>query len=151
MEMKFSKKNLAVSLMTLIAIVAIMLGTVFISGCNGRGKLNYDKERGGIAVEKVENAQYTPDIDKYLSINSCSFFTSNEIGVEIFTILPKNSDNAVEDAPIIWFITSQTALIFISFSSNSSSGISIPISISTITFTSCLLRSMTFSPSRPAT
>lgn len=92
MEMKFSKKNLAVSLMTLIAIVAIMLGTVFISGCNGRGKLNYDKERGGIAVEKVENAQYTPDIDKYLSINSAqtaSFAVSgneNESGDE-FTAL----------------------------------------------------------------
>jgi len=78
--------------MTLIAIVAIMLGTVFISGCNGRGKLNYDKERGGIAVEKVENAQYTPDIDKYLSINSAqtaSFAVSgneNESGDE-FTAL----------------------------------------------------------------
>jgi hypothetical protein len=88
---------------------------------------------------------------KYLLINSCSFSTSKEIGVEILTILPRNSDSAVADAPIIWFMTSQTALMLISFSSKSSSGISMPMTISTITLISCLLRSMTFSPSNPAT
>ncbi|MDE7209416.1 MAG: hypothetical protein K2O31_05975 [Clostridia bacterium] len=81
MVRKLSRKNLAISLMTLFAIVAIMVGTIFIGGCNIRGKLNYDKERGNIAVEKVENAQYTPDIDKYLSTNSAqaaSFATSDD-------------------------------------------------------------------------
>ncbi|MDE6474808.1 MAG: hypothetical protein K2L70_06895 [Clostridia bacterium] len=92
MEKKLSRKNLAVSLMTLFAIVAIMLGTVFISGCKGWGKLNYDKERGNIAVEKVENAQYTPDIDKYLSTNSAqtaSFAASDDENerVDEFTAL----------------------------------------------------------------
>ncbi|MDE6869455.1 MAG: hypothetical protein K2J75_01900, partial [Clostridia bacterium] len=92
MVRKFSRKNLAISLMTLFAIVAIMVGTIFISGCNIRGKLNYDKERGNIAVEKVENAQYTPDIDKYLSTNSAqtaSFATSDDENerVDEFTAL----------------------------------------------------------------
>ena len=75
---------------------------------------------------------------------------SNEFGVEILTVLLKNSDNAVADDPIIWFMTSQIALMFSSFNSNSSSGVSIPISISTITFTSCFFNSMILLPLSPA-
>ena len=44
----------------------------------------------------------------------------NGVGVEISMLIPRKSDRAVDDAPIIWFITSLTALIF--SSSNSKSG-----------------------------
>ena len=69
----------------------------------------------------------------------------------MFTDRPKKSDRAVEAAPIIWFMTSQTALIVRSLSSNSSSGMVEPIRISTMTFTSPRLRSMILLPSKPET
>ncbi len=75
----------------------------------------------------------------------------NASGVEISTTSPKNSESAVADAPIIIFITSQIALRFNSFNSNSSSGISVIIRISTMDFTSFLFKSITFVPSKPAT
>ena len=43
----------------------------------------------------------------------------------MFTIRPSRSDRAVEAEPIIWFISSHTALMDRSFSSNSSSGVSV--------------------------
>ncbi len=42
------------------------------------------------------------------------------IGTDISTVIPRRSDSAVADAPIIWFITSLTALMF--SSSNWKSG-----------------------------
>ena len=72
-------------------------------------------------------------------------------GVEILTGRPRKSDRAVEAAPIIWFISSHTALIVSSLSSNSSSGISVPISSSTIAFTSLRFSSIILLPSRPET
>ena len=64
---------------------------------------------------------------------------------------PRKSDKAVEAAPIIWFMTSHTALMVRSLSSNSSSGISVPMRMSTITFTSLRLSSMILLPSSPDT
>ena len=69
----------------------------------------------------------------------------------MFTGLPRNSESAVADEPIIWFITSQIALILISSSSNSSSGISPPMSIPTIIRTSLRRNIMILLPSRPST
>ena len=70
--------------------------------------------------------------------------------MEILTAFDKNSESAVADAPIIWFMTSQMALMFSSFNSNSSSGVSIPIIISTIIFTSCFFKSIILLPLNPA-
>ena len=72
-------------------------------------------------------------------------------GVEMFTIRPRKSDRAVEAAPIIWFMTSHTALRVSSLSSRSSMGVSTPIRMSTITFTSLSFSSMMLLPSRPDT
>ena len=72
-------------------------------------------------------------------------------GVEILTERPRKSERAVDAAPIIWFMTSHTALIVRSLNSNSSSDISVPIKISTIVLTSWRLRSMMLLPSRPET
>ena len=66
------------------------------------------------------------------------------------TARPNSSDRAVADAPIIWFMTSLMALMFMSLSSNSSSVYVTPISISTMTLTSLRLRSMMFLPVRPS-
>lgn len=51
----------------IIAIfVAIALFAAILSGCIfNRKTLKYDSAKGAIASEKVENAQYTPDLDKY--------------------------------------------------------------------------------------
>ncbi len=45
------------------------------------------------------------------SLRNASISSRSKVsGVEIFTTLPRKSDSAVEAAPIIWFMTSQTAL-----------------------------------------
>ena len=64
---------------------------------------------------------------------------------------PRKSLIAVAAAPIIWFMTSHTALIVRSLSSNSSSGVSEPIRISTMTLMSRRRSSMMLLPSRPST
>ncbi len=58
---------------------------------------------------------------------------------------------AVAAAPIIWFMTSHTALMVRSLSSNSSSGVSPPIRISTMTLMSLRLSSIMLLPARPST
>ena len=70
MEKKLNKKAIAIiSLATVIAIIAVIIvGVVIYNGENG--KLRFDYELGAVATEKVENAQYTPDIDKYLEANA---------------------------------------------------------------------------------
>ena len=57
---------------------------------------------------------------------------------------------AVAAEPIIWFMTSHTALTVSSLSSNSSSGVSIPIRISTITLMSLRRSSMMLLPWSPS-
>ena len=47
---------------------------------------------------------------KYFSLNLSEFSISNDVGVVMFTVSPMNSDIAVAEAPIIWFITSHIAL-----------------------------------------
>ena len=89
--------------------------------------------------------------EKYLSLKTFSFAISKETGVEISTLYPRNSESAVAEDPIIWFITSRIALWFISSSSNSSGGISIPIIIPTMMRTSSRLNMITFLPDKPST
>ena len=71
--------------------------------------------------------------------------------MEISTVVPKNSDNAVAEAPIIWFMASRIALALISSITNSSSGISAPIIIETMTRTSFREKSITLFPLSPFT
>ncbi len=85
------------------------------------------------------------------SLNFSRTSNSKGCGVEILTANPRKSDMAVEAAPIIWFMTSQTALMVSSLSSKSSSAVSPPIKISTMTLTSLLLSNMILLPSRPET
>ncbi len=72
------------------------------------------------------------------------------VGVEILMVFPKNSDSAVADAPIIWFITSQAALILISSNTKSSAGgSSFPMRrFSTICISDCR-NTITFDPEIP--
>ncbi len=48
---------------------------------------------------------------KYLDLISSTVSTSYAVGGDISTGSPKSVAKAVEAAPIIWFITSQTALV----------------------------------------
>ena len=79
--------------------------------------------------------------------------TSVAVGVEILTVLPRTSDMAVADAPIIWFMTSQAALMLMSSNSKLSSDSvnSLPISRSRIMRMSFRRRMMTFVPEMPST
>ncbi len=76
---------------------------------------------------------------------------SKDSGVEMFTIRPSRSESAVEAAPIIWFMTSQTTLTLSSSSWKSSSAVSVPSRMSTMAFTSLRLSIMILLPSRPQT
>ncbi|MDE7168138.1 MAG: hypothetical protein K2O28_04740 [Clostridia bacterium] len=51
-----------------LAIVLVFSALPF-AGCSLFKHLNYDYGRGEIAAAKVENAQYTPDMDKYIAAN----------------------------------------------------------------------------------
>ena len=77
--------------------------------------------------------------------------SSKDTGVEMSTRKPRKSDMAVAAEPIIWFMTSHTQLMVSSLSSNSSSAVSIPMSMSTMTLISLRLSSMILLPSRPST
>ena len=69
----------------------------------------------------------------------------------MFTVVPKNSDSAVAEAPIIWFITSRIALVLISSITNSSAEISAPIIVDTMMRTSFLEKSIMLFPFIPVT
>ena len=58
---------------------------------------------------------------------------------------------AVAAEPIIWFMTSHTQLMVSSLSSKSSSAVSMPMRMSTMTLMSLRLSSMMLLPSRPST
>ncbi len=88
---------------------------------------------------------------KYVFLNSSGSPISKDLGVDIFTIVPKNSESAVADAPIIWFITSQMALMWISSISKGVSSSSTPIMVLTMMRTSSRRNIMIFFPSRPST
>ena len=88
---------------------------------------------------------------KYLFLKLSASVISKETGVDILTVNFRNSESAVADAPIIWFITSQIALLLISSSSNLSSGISSPRRVPTMMRTSFLLNIIILLPSSPST
>ena len=102
-----------------------------------------------ISREKRTTTILTPEV-KYFSLKLFSLSIGKETGVDMFTGFPRNSESAVAEDPIIWFMTSQIALTLISFISNSSSGISAPMSIPTIIRTSLRRNIMILLPSRPS-
>ena len=68
MEKRINKKAVAfIALAVIVLVIAIVIISVALS--KELHKLNYDYRLGGVAVEKVENAQYTPDVDKYYEVN----------------------------------------------------------------------------------
>ena len=76
-------------------------------------------------METISSSSVTPMASWY----SCSEETILASGVEIFTTMPRNSESAVAEEPIIWFITSHAALMLSSSNSKSSVGSSsLPIS-----------------------
>lgn len=76
----------------IIAIfVAIALFAAILSGCIfNRKTLKYDSAKGAIASNKVENAQYTPDIDKY-------FGALNDAGTAACASLTADSEQTNSD------------------------------------------------------
>ncbi len=74
-----------------------------------------------------------------------------EFGGEMLMERLKNCERAVAEAPIIWFITSQIAPMFISSITNSRSEKSVCRSSPTMIFTSDSFRIRIFCPSRPFT
>ena len=66
-------KNRIVKCASLFIILAITISIfTFTVGCDfgKKKKLDYNFQLGEMAVDKVENAQYTPDIDKYFEVNA---------------------------------------------------------------------------------
>ena len=88
---------------------------------------------------------------KYFSLKASGSPTSKDCGVEILTVVPRNSDKAVAEAPIIWFMTSQIALMWISVRSSLMEAGSSPIRVPTMMHTSSRRNIMIFLPSRPST
>ncbi len=74
-----------------------------------------------------------------------------EFGGEMLMARFRNWERAVAEAPIIWFMTSQIAPMFISSITNSRSEKSVCRSRPTMTFTSDSFRIRMFCPSRPFT
>ncbi len=73
-------------------------------------------------------------------------------GVEILTTLLKNSESAVAAAPIIWFMTSQAALMLSSSKTKSSVGSSsLPISRFRMICISRCRKIITLLPEMPST
>ncbi len=87
---------------------------------------------------------------RYFFLNSSVLAISKDEGGEIFTVLFRNCESAVAAAPIIWFITSQMAPIFISSSSNSLSEKSVCSRRPTIVLTSSRFRIRILLPERPS-
>ena len=110
--------------------------------------LETDEEKVYQRVKEVEAGIAS---GKYLFLKLSASVISKETGVDILTVNFKNSESAVAEAPIIWFITSQIALLLISSSSNLSSGTSSPRRVPTMMRTSFLLNIIILLPSRPST
>ncbi len=88
---------------------------------------------------------------KYLLLNCSAFSILYEVGGEMLIERLRNWERAVDEAPIIWFITSQMAPRFISSSTKSSSLNSVCSSRPTMTLTSETFSTITFFPERPLT
>ena len=66
------KKRIAKFSAITVAIVILFSIFALAMGCDlfkSHKKLNYDFRLGELAVDKVDSAQYTPDIDKYFELN----------------------------------------------------------------------------------
>ena len=81
----------------------------------------------------------------------CSSSSRKASGVEMSIFLPRKEESAVAEEPIIWFMTSQAALMLSSSNSMGASGsTSMPIRRPRITCISLWRNTMTFAPEMPS-
>ncbi len=99
-------------------------------------------------TETISSPSFASMASRYASSESTIFAS----GVEMLIGMPRKSERAVADEPIIWFITSQAALMLSSSNSKSSEGgSSLPISRFRITCISFWRNTITFVPEMPST
>ena len=104
-----------------------------------------------ISILNITATMSSPSLTSMASRYAPSESTTFASGVEIFTVIARNSDSAVADAPIIWFMTSQAALMLSSSNSKSSEGgSSFPMSRFRITCMSFWRNTITFVPEMPS-
>ena len=70
---KSKKGKILIVSLTVVALLGVSVGAYFIF----RKKLKYDYTKGAVAAQIVENAQYTPDMDKFAAANFSSQKTPN--------------------------------------------------------------------------
>lgn len=70
---KSKKGKILIVSLTIVALLGVSVGGYFIF----RKKLKYDYAKGAVAAQIVENAQYTPDMDKFAAANFSSQQTPN--------------------------------------------------------------------------
>ena len=66
-------KSTKTKILVVMLVVALTLSAVTLVGCSllkKNKKVTYDYERGALASNKVENAQYMPDLNKFIEANS---------------------------------------------------------------------------------
>ena len=73
------KGKVLIASLTAIALIGVGVGGYFIF----RKKLKYDYAKGAVAAQIVENAQYTPDMDKFAAANFSSQKTSRQKPEEV--------------------------------------------------------------------
>ena len=71
-----TKKTALWIFVSIAVIIALIFGAIGILHLINRGSLKFDTEKGGIASQKVETAQYTPDIDKFIAVNNSTSISS---------------------------------------------------------------------------
>ncbi|MBQ9793107.1 MAG: hypothetical protein IJW32_05175 [Clostridia bacterium] len=78
-NVKTSKKKKVVAIVLVSILVIAALSGVLYWIFGDHRTLNFDFEKGGVAGTRVETAQYTPDIDKYLEVNGGGSTLSSNI------------------------------------------------------------------------
>ena len=102
-------------------------------------------------ISRISSLSLLPCCRSSMTCSSVS--TRVAVGVEMLTVLPRTSERAVAEAPIIWFMTSQAALMLMSSNSKLSSVSvkSLPIRRSRMMRMSLRRRMITFVPEIPST
>lgn len=76
-NVKTSKKKKVVAIVLVSVLLIAALAGVLYWIFGDHRTLSFDFEKGGVAGNRVETAQYTPDIDKYLEVNGGATLSSN--------------------------------------------------------------------------
>lgn len=90
---KLSKvAKIVISICTVVIVAGASVGGYFIYKSTHKKKLKYDYRLGKLATQKVENAQYAADVDKYYEINSARVTPTS-------TVQLSNEDNVAQVHP----------------------------------------------------